>query len=99
MPAVPIENAPDPSRVSPVASACIAGALCLVTIAGGLFAESFIRQRFFVANDPAATAANLSSHEPLYRRGFVAQLVPLLCNVFLAVIFYSVFAVVSDVSP
>lgn len=80
---------------SPVAYARTAGVLYLVIIAGGIFAEMFVRQRLFVANDAAATAANILSHEQLYRWGFVAQLVPLLCNMFLAVIFYSIFAVVN----
>ena len=80
---------------SPVAYARIAGALYLVIIAGGIFAEMFVRQRLFVPNDAAATAANILSHEQLYRWGFAAQLVPLLCNMFLAVIFYSIFAVVN----
>lgn len=80
---------------SPLAYARIAGALYLVIIVGGIFAEMFVRQRLFVANDPAATAANILSHEQLYRWGFVAQLVPLLCNMFLAVIFYSIFAIVN----
>lgn len=80
---------------SPIAYARIAGALYLVIIVGGIFAEMFVRQRLFVANDAAATAANILSHEQLYRWGFVAQLVPLLCNMFLAVIFYSLFAIVN----
>ena len=80
---------------SPISYARIAGALYLVVIAGGIFAELVVRQSLFVAGDPAATALNILSHEELYRWGFVAQLVPLLCNMFLIVILYSIFAVVN----
>lgn len=89
------DQRPAGAEFSPLVYARIAGALYLVIIAGGLFAEMFVRQRFFVANDPAATAANILAQEQLYRWGFAAQLVPLLCNMFLAVIFYSLFAVVN----
>jgi hypothetical protein len=85
----------DKAEFSPLTYARIAGALYLVIIAGGLFAEMFVRQRFFVPHDPAATAANILAHEQLYRWGFVAQLVPLLCNMFLAMIMYSLFSVVN----
>jgi hypothetical protein len=72
-----------------------AGVLYLIIIAGGVFAELYVRQRFFVANDAAATAANILDNEALYRWGFAAQLVPLLCNMVLAVIFYELLQVVS----
>jgi hypothetical protein len=83
------------AEFSPQLYARIAGFLYLIVIVGGAFAELFVRQRLMIANDAAATASNILAHEQLFRWGFVAQLVPLLCNMFLAVIFYELFAVVN----
>ncbi|MBI2814480.1 MAG: DUF4386 domain-containing protein [Opitutae bacterium] len=81
--------------VSPRRQARIAGCLYLLVILGGAFSEAFVRMRLMVRADAAATAANLLAHEQLFRWGFVADLVPLLCNVFLTVIFYNLFKVVN----
>jgi hypothetical protein len=43
----------------------------------------------------ATTAANIVQHTLLYRLGFVAGIVPVLCNVPLALIFYDLFKVVN----
>ena len=80
---------------SPQLYARMAGFLYLIIIAGGAFAEIFVRQRLVVSNDAAATANNILAHEQLYRWGFAAQLVPLLCNMFLAVLLYELFAIVN----
>lgn len=80
---------------SPRLKARLAGGLYLVVIAGGAFAEAFVRMRLIVPGDAAATAANILAHEQLYRWGFVADLVPLLCNMLLAVLFYDLFKVVN----
>ncbi len=81
--------------VSPGRRARIAGALYLVVIICGAFAEAFVRQRLFVPGDAAATAANILADEQIYRLGFVADLIPLLLNMLLAVIFYDLFKVVN----
>lgn len=73
----------------------MAGALYLVIIICGAFAEAFVRQRLTVPGDATATAANILAQEQLYRLGFVADLVPLLCNMLLAVLFYDLFRIVS----
>ena len=85
----------DMERISPQRYARLAGFLYLVIIVGGAFAELGVRQRLVVANDAAATAANILANEQLYRWGFVAQLVPLLCNMFMAVLLYELFKVVN----
>lgn len=83
------------SEISPQKYARLAGFLYLIIIVGGAFAELGVRQRVFVANDPAATAANILAHEQLYRWGFAAQLIPLLCNMFLAILFYELLKIVN----
>jgi len=80
---------------SPRFKARIAGALYLIVIAGGLFAEVFVRQRLIVPSDAAATARNILAHEQLYRLGFAAGLVCLVCNIPFALIFYELFKVVN----
>lgn len=72
-----------------------AGLLYLVVILCGAFAEAFVRQRLVVAGDAPATAAGILANEQLYRWAFVADLVPLLCNALLAVLFFGLFRVVS----
>ncbi len=80
---------------SPQVYARTAGFLYLIVIVGGFFAEMLVRQRLIVANDAAATANNILAHERLFRFGFAAEIIPLLCNVLLAVIFYELFKVVN----
>ena len=82
------------AEFSPKLYARFAGLLYLIVIAGGFFAEMLVRQRLVVANDAAATANNILAHEQLFRWGFAAELIPLLCNVLLAVIFYEIFKIV-----
>lgn len=80
---------------SPRLAARAAGMLYLIVILCGAFAEAYVRQRLVVPGDAAATAANILANEQLYRLGFVADLVPLLCNVVLAVLFYRLFGIVN----
>ncbi|MFY9465143.1 MAG: DUF4386 domain-containing protein [Sediminibacterium sp.] len=71
--------------------ALAAGFLYLVTIIAGGFAEVFVRGALTVHGDPVATARNILASEQLYRFGFVADLVCLICGTFLSLIFYILF--------
>jgi hypothetical protein len=86
---------PRADEFSPQRYARIAGLLYLIVIAGGVFAELVVRQRLVVPNDAAATAHNILAHEQLFRWGFAAELIPGLCNMGLAVIFWELFKVVN----
>ena len=79
---------------SPMRYARAAGVLYLIVIVGGIYAELVVRGGLIVA-DPALTARNILGNELTFRLGFVAQLVPLLCNMLLAVIFYELLKVVN----
>lgn len=79
----------------PQAAARLAGFLYLLIIAGGLFAQAFVRERLIVAGDAAATAGNLLEHATLYRLGFGVHLAYLLCAIVLAVILYDLLRRVS----
>lgn len=83
------------AEISPLLYARTAGFLYLIIIAGGIFAELFVRQGLVVAKDPVATANNILANEQLVRWGFAAQLVPLLCNMFLAVLLFELLSVVN----
>jgi hypothetical protein len=56
-------------------SARLAGGLYLLVIAAGIFAELAVRDRLIVSGEAGATAANILASEPLFRLGFVADLV------------------------
>lgn len=73
----------------------LAGGLYLAVIAGGMFAELAVREQLIVRGDAVATATNILANEQLFRWGFVADLVPLLCNMGLTVIFYTMFRAVN----
>lgn len=76
---------------SPRLKARVAGTFYLLTIIMGLFAEVFVRGGFIVRQDAAATATNILGHESLYRFGLVADLIMLVCYVFVTLIFYNLF--------
>ena len=81
---------------SPRTYARVGGLLYLIVIVAGIFAEIFVRGQLVVANDAAATAHNIVTHELRYRLGFAAELIALSCNVPLALIFYELFKVVNQ---
>ena len=75
-------------ETSPQLYARIGGVLYLIIIVAGGFAELFVRDKLIVARDAAATANNIMASESLWRIGFAATLVMLVCAVALTMIFY-----------
>ena len=73
----------------------MAGFLYLLNIAAGAFIYGFIRSTTITPGDAGTTAGNILQHALLYRLGFVAGIVPVLCNLPLAFIFYDLFKVVN----
>lgn len=78
-------------ETSPRLAARIAGALYLITIIMGVFAEVLVRGAVVVRDDAAATAANILAHEPLYRFGLAADLIMLACYIAVTILFYGLF--------
>jgi hypothetical protein len=76
---------------SPRFKARIAGALYLIGGTLGGFAEVFVRGKLVVHDDAAATATNILTHELFYRVGGVADLVSLVCDTAVALLFYDLF--------
>jgi hypothetical protein len=80
---------------NPRALSRAAGALYLIIIVIGLFEEILVRGRLIVPGDAAATAANLTSMEWLWRVGIASEFVLLICAVVLTAIFFVLFEPVS----
>jgi hypothetical protein len=76
------------TRFSPQSQARICGILYLLIIAAGLFAE-FVRERFVVHGNAAATASNIKNEAFLFRLGLAADLSTFVCAVAVAVILYA----------
>lgn len=81
---------------SPKRQARLAGALYLVIILAGMFAEVFIRPKILVAGDAAATARNLLTHASLYRVGLLTDLLTVVAAVAEGVIVYRLFKPLSS---
>ena len=69
----------------------IAGLLYLVIIAAGMFAQFFVRQSLIVPGDAAATAGNIMASEMLFRAGIAADLIMIMADIALALVFYLLF--------
>ncbi len=75
-------------ETSPQLYARFGGVLYLIIIVIGLFGEAFVRDRLIVSGDAAATAANIVSHESLWRFHIAAELFLLICAVALLLILF-----------
>ena len=82
-------------ETSPQLYARIGGVLYLIIIVIGLIGEAFVRDRLIVSGDAAATAANIMSHESLWRFHIAAELFLLICAVILQLILYALLRPVS----
>lgn len=83
------------AETSPRLKARIAGALYLITIALGLFAEIFVNEALTVSGDAAATAHNILASELVWRLGFAADLGTFAFSTAMAFLFYELFKPVS----
>ncbi len=75
-------------ETSPQLYARIGGALYLIIIVIGFWGEMFVRDKLIVSGDAAATAANIMSHESLWRFHIAAELFLLICAITLLLILY-----------
>jgi hypothetical protein len=73
----------------------IAGAFYVVIIAFALFAYLHVRGQLIVPGDMARTATNIVAHEQLYRLGFSAAVIVVVCNLPLGWIFFELLKVVN----
>lgn len=69
-------------------TARVAGVLYLTIIVAGIFAEFFVRQSLVVPGDATATAHNIIASEGLFRFGLAGDLIMIMSDVALALVFY-----------
>jgi hypothetical protein len=67
----------------------VAAVLLLVSMIAGGFGEGYMPSKIIVSGDPAATVANITNFNFLYRLGFAAFLIESLCDIALVMIFYA----------
>ncbi|MCE4564584.1 DUF4386 domain-containing protein [Maribellus sp. CM-23] len=69
-------------------NARIAGVLYLVIILTGLFSELFVRSGIIVPGDATATTENIAGNTFLFRIGFFSDLIMVIADVTVALLFY-----------
>ncbi len=89
-----VATGPRTPEVSPRTKARMAGGFYLATILTGVFTQGFVSQ-LIVSGDAAATAANILSHEAMFRLGFAVYLVELACQITMTALMYDVLKPVS----
>jgi hypothetical protein len=68
----------------------------LIIIIAGIFAEFFVRQSLIVPGDATATADNIMASESLFRLSIAGDLIMIMCDVALALVFYVLLKPVSN---
>ena len=69
-------------------NARMAGVLYLIIIVCGLFSEVFVRSGLIIPGDVTATADNITTNQGLFRIGFISDLIMVMSDVGVALLFY-----------
>jgi len=69
----------------------VAGLLYIIIIVCGMWSGAFVREALIIPDDAAVTAQNIANHPTLFRLGFVADLVMVMSDVTVAIVFYILF--------
>ena len=83
------------AEMSPRAKARMTGALYLLTILAGVFAQGFVSERLVASGNAATTATNILTHEPLFRLGFTVYLIEMASQITMTALFYELLKPVS----
>ena len=75
-------------ETSPRFEARITGALYLLTMLTGIFAQGFVSRSLVVDGDAAATATNILMHKSLFQLGFAVYLIEMACQIAMTALFY-----------
>src|SRR4051794_33636284 len=89
-----VATVPSAREMSPRTTARAAGVFYLVTILTGVFTQQFIAH-LVVSGDAAVTAANIVSHESVFRLGFAVYLLELACQITMTTLLYELLKPVS----
>ena len=81
--------------MSPRTKGRFAGALYLLTIITGVYAQAFISDRLVVSGDAATTAANILANQSFYRLGLTIFLIEMASQISTVVLFYQLLKPVS----
>src|SRR3984893_16760576 len=76
------------AETSPRFKAGMAGVCQLLEALTATFGQVIVRDRLVVAGDPAATAANILGHEPLFWLGFASSLIGVAFHIAWALLMY-----------
>lgn len=75
-------------KLSQMAYAKFAGFLYLIIIVCGISSELLIRSNLIVSGDSVTTIANILASESLFRLGFISDVIMIISDVAIAVVFY-----------
>jgi len=76
--------------------AVVAGALIVMSIFAGGFAEVYVPGKLLVVSDPVATARNVADAPQLFRLSFLVYLIEAVCDITLTLVFYLLLRPVSN---
>jgi hypothetical protein len=82
-------------EMSPRTKGRFAGAVYLLYIIAGVYAQAFVSERFIVFSDAAKTASNILANQSLYRIGFTVYLLEMAGQIATVVLFYQLLKPVS----
>jgi hypothetical protein len=81
--------------MSPRTKGKLAGAVYLLYVIAGIFAQAFVSERLIVFGDAARTASNILANQSLYRLGFTVYLLEMAGQIATVVLFYQLLKPVS----
>ena len=84
-----------PAEMSPRMKGRFAGAIYLLYVIAGIFAQAFVSERLVVFSDAAKTATNILANQSLYRLGFTVYLLEMAGQIATVVLFYQLLKPVS----
>jgi hypothetical protein len=79
----------------PRITARFAGALVLMTIIGGIFAQGFVSNRLISFSDAGVTANNILANQSLFQLSFTVYLIEMACQIASTALFYILLSPVS----
>jgi hypothetical protein len=83
------------AEMSPRAKGRFTGAVYLLYVIAGIYAQAFVSDRLIVTGDAVTTAANILANQSSYSLGFTVYLIEMAGQIATAVLFYQLLKPVS----